>query len=208
MADVQGLTMDAAPARGRADTSLDEVELVDDADVMIGTMGKLLAHELGLRHRAVSVLIHDRQNRLLIHRRAANKYHSGGLWTNTCCSHPRPGEPVLRAATRRLKEEMGIDVVLSPLFVMQYRARVSRRLIESEVVHAFSGCFEGTPEPDSSEVSDWRWISLPDLCADIDRRPERYTIWFRYFRSRHWPAICQAATASAVRVSDLQESPA
>ena len=196
MANAQGVTTSAGPARGRADTSFDEVELVDDCDVVTGTMGKLLAHQLGLRHRAVSVLIHDRESRLLIHQRAASKYHSGGLWTNACCSHPRPGEPVLRAATRRLKEEMGIDVALAPLFVMRYRALVSSRLVESEIVHAFSGCFEGAPRPDSEEVSDWRWMALPELCADIERRPECYTVWFRYFCARHWPAICQAAGAA------------
>lgn len=185
----------------------EHVILVDENDRPLGISEKMSAHRDGKLHRAFSIFVFNDEGELLLQRRALNKYHSSGLWTNTCCSHPRPGEPVLRAATRRLKEEMGIDVALSPLFVMQYRARVSRRLIESEVVHAFSGCFEGTPEPESSEVSDWRWISLPDLCADIDRRPERYTIWFRYFRSRHWPAICQVAAASAVRAPDPQECP-
>lgn len=183
----------AATLWHRSDTTFDDVVLVDDDDVAIGTMSKLQAHRLGLRHRAISVLVHDRRNRLLLHRRAPHKYHSAGLWTNTCCSHPRPGEHVFDAATRRLEEEMGISCVLTPLFCMRYRARVSNRLIESEIVHVFGGYFDGTPSPNLDEVSDWRWSSLADVARDIDRRPERYTAWFRMFRRRHWPAISRFA---------------
>lgn len=136
----------------RADTTFDEVVLVNEHDVAIGTMDKLRAHELGVRHRALSVLVHDRRNRLLLHRRASSKYHSGGLWTNTCCSHPRPGEPVHDAAVRRLREEMGISCALMPLFSMRYRARVSERLIESEIVHVFGG---STASP-SQILAKWR----------------------------------------------------
>jgi isopentenyl-diphosphate delta-isomerase len=181
----------------RADTTFDEVVLVNEHDVAIGTMDKLRAHELGVRHRALSVLVHDRRNRLLLHRRASSKYHSGGLWTNTCCSHPRPGEPVHDAAVRRLREEMGISCALMPLFSMRYRARVSERLIESEIVHVFGGCFDGEPEPDPSEVAEWRWTPFAEVASDIDRHPRRYTIWFRKFRCRYWDVIIRNAAASA-----------
>ncbi len=176
-----------------ADTSCDDVVLVDDRDVAIGTMPKLRAHELGARHRALSVLVHDRQNRLLLHRRAEAKYHSGGLWTNTCCSHPRPGEEVQAAASRRLQEEMGIACALHPLFRMQYRVQVSDRLIESEFLHVFGGCHEGPPSPHPDEVSDWRWVSLPDIAADVERHPQHYTAWFQLFRRDHWQAIVDDA---------------
>jgi isopentenyl-diphosphate delta-isomerase len=184
------------PLRPGVDTTGDEVVLVDDADVAIGVMDKLRAHEEGALHRAISVLLHDRGSRLLLHRRADGKYHSGGLWTNTCCSHPRPGEAVHEAAIRRLQEEMGITCALTPLFRMSYRVKVSERLTEAEIVHVFSGCFEGDPVPDPGEVGDWRWMHLSEVAQDVDRRPECYTAWFRKFRALHWDAITESATAA------------
>jgi isopentenyl-diphosphate Delta-isomerase len=128
----------------RSDNSADDVILVDEHDRALGTMAKLAAHQRGLRHRAISVIVRDRDNRLLLQQRAATKYHSGGLWTNTCCSHPRPGEDTLEAARRRLREEMGVACELQLLFSTHYRADVSRGLIEDEIVHVFGGRFDGT----------------------------------------------------------------
>jgi isopentenyl-diphosphate delta-isomerase len=171
---------------GTADNSADHVILVDADDRQVGTMGKLEAHQRGLRHRAISVIVRDAGNRLMLQRRAHGKYHSGGLWTNTCCSHPRPGEDTLDAAQRRLAEEMGFKCPLSFLFATHYRAQVSNDLIEDEVVHVFGGRFDGTPNPDPSEVSEWRWVTPDEMVRDIEARPELYTVWFRTYCRNHW----------------------
>jgi isopentenyl-diphosphate delta-isomerase len=173
----------------RADTSADEVILVDANDAATGTMGKLDAHRLGRRHRALSVVLRDRAGRLLLQQRAAGKYHSGGLWTNTCCSHPRPGEELADAAVRRLKEEMGIDCSLSLRFSTHYRAPVSNGLIEDEIVHVFVGRFDGAPHPDPAEVAAWRWMAPGEIEAAIDARPDEFTVWFRKFRQEFWAEL-------------------
>lgn len=164
-----------------ADTTDDHVILVDRHDCAIGTMPKLDAHRCGRRHRAISVLVRDCGGRLLLQRRAAGKYHSGGLWSNTCCSHPRPGEDTLQAATRRLEEEMGVAASLSHLFSTHYRAHVSERLIEDEIVHVFGGVSEQEPSPNAMEVSDWSWKTLEEIKQDVRERPQAYTVWWRKF---------------------------
>jgi isopentenyl-diphosphate delta-isomerase len=175
--------------QSRSDNSADDVILVDTDDRPLGTMAKLAAHRRGLTHRALSVIVRDRDNRLLLQRRATGKYHSGGLWTNTCCSHPRPGEDTAEAARRRLMEEMGIACPLTLLFSTHYRADVSNDLIEDEVVHVFGGRFDGTPDPDPGEVSDWCWKAANEVARDLDARPELYTVWFRKYRERFWQAM-------------------
>ena len=173
----------------QVDTSEDEVIVVDANDVAIGTAPKLEAHRRGLSHRAISVFVGDPRGSLLLQQRSAGKYHSGGLWTNTCCSHPRPGEDVHDAAMRRLDEEMGIACPLVFLFSMHYRANVSNELIEDEIVHVFGGRFSGVPNPNPLEVSDWVWRPSADIARDIDQRPDRYTIWFRKFHREYWSLI-------------------
>lgn len=176
--------------RSGADTSADEVILVDANDRPIGTVTKLEAHRRGLRHRAISVFIRDRNGRFLLQQRAPSKYHSGGLWTNTCCSHPRAGELVGDAAARRLAEEMGFTCQLSFLFSMQYCAPVSSSgLIENEFVHVFGGRFDGTPEPDPHEVSAWCWSPPEEITRDVDEHPDNYTVWFRKFRREFWDSL-------------------
>ena len=176
-------------AWSRADNSSDEVIIVDPNDVAIGTAPKLEAHRNGLRHRAISIVIGDDRGRVLLHQRAAEKYHSGGLWTNTCCSHPRPGESVLEAAVRRLDEEMGIICPLSFMFSMSYRAELSNGLIEDEITHVFGGHFTGPPMPNPREVSDWRWLTFTEVERDVDERPELYTVWFRKMRREFWKDV-------------------
>jgi len=180
---------DVAESRPRIDNGSDDVIIVDANDSPIGTAPKLEAHRNGLRHRAISVVIGDDHGRILLHRRAAGKYHSGGLWTNTCCSHPRPGEPASDAAVRRLLEEMGISCPLAFMFSMNYRAEVSNGLIEDEIVHVFGGLFNGTPTPDPIEVSDWCWKPFGDVERDVSAQPDVYTVWFRKIRNEFWSDI-------------------
>jgi isopentenyl-diphosphate Delta-isomerase len=182
-------------AWARADNSGDDVIVVDANDVEIGTAPKLDAHRQGLRHRAISIVIGDGRGRVLLHQRAAEKYHSGGLWTNTCCSHPRPGEPVHDAAVRRLREEMGIVCPLTFLFAMPYRAQVSNDLIEDEITHVFAGAFSGAPVPSPDEVADWRWMDATEVTRDIGAHPERYTYWFRKMCHEHWDHVTGSLAA-------------
>jgi isopentenyl-diphosphate delta-isomerase len=179
---------DPKPGRPGA-TDNDAVILVDVADAPLGTAPKLDAHRRGLRHRAVSALVRNSDGLMLLQRRAAGKYHSAGLWTNACCSHPRPEENIGAAVRRRLMEEMGVDCALEALFITHYRAAVSNDLIEDEVVHVFGGTHDGPVAPDAGEVGEWKWTSLADLIADQQAHPERYTIWFLYYMRKHGAAI-------------------
>ncbi|MEX0852258.1 MAG: isopentenyl-diphosphate Delta-isomerase [Bauldia sp.] len=164
-----------------ASTDHDLVILVNEADNSIGRLDKIEAHRRGSLHRALSVLVADDDGRLLLQKRAAGKYHSGGLWTNACCSHPRPGEAVTAAASRRLAEEMGFSCALSPMFTARYRSPVSNGLIENEIVHVFGGRSDRSPSPDRAEVEDWRFDSLAAIDADVAAAPARYSVWFRKY---------------------------
>lgn len=155
----------------------EHVVLVDPQDRELGTEEKMAAHQRGVLHRAFSVFVFDRQSRLLIQRRADGKYHSAGLWSNTCCGHPRPGEPTARAARRRLSEEMGFDCPLTAVFSFVYRADLGGGLTEHELDHVFIGRFTGVPRPDRAEVSEWRAVAIPELLDDFAKTPERYSVW-------------------------------
>jgi isopentenyl-diphosphate delta-isomerase len=172
-------------------TDNDTILLVDNADVPLGTAQKLDAHRRGLKHRAVSALVRNAKGKMLLQQRAAGKYHSAGLWTNACCSHPRPDESNDRAVTRRLMEEMGVDCEMGPLFIAHYRAAVSNDLIEDEVVHVFGGTFDGTVAPDPDEASDWKWMPFDELVADLAAHPERYSVWFKHYLRDHGDAIAK-----------------
>jgi isopentenyl-diphosphate delta-isomerase len=163
----------------------DDVILVDAEDREIGTADKLDAHRRGLKHRAISALVKNAAGELLLQRRNPAKYHSGGLWTNACCSHPRPGETVAAAARRRLREEMGLDCALEPLFTYSYREQVPGDLIENEIVHVFGGRHDGPARPDPAEVSEWKWIGFDDLVADMQANSATYTVWFRQYVAAH-----------------------
>jgi len=161
--------------------NLDQVVLVDERDNPVGVEGKLPAHERGGRlHRAFSVFIVNREGKMLLQRRARGKYHFGGLWTNACCSHPRPGQPVPEAAAARLREEFGFDAPLSPAFSFVYRAEdPATGLTEHEFDHVFIGEFDGRPQPNPAEIEDWEWVDPAELLSDVRRQPARYTPWFR-----------------------------
>ena len=155
--------------------------LVDAGDREIGLAPKIEAHAKGLRHRAISVCLFDAQGRLLLQQRALNKYHSGGLWTNACCTHPRVGESTPQAAQRRLREEMGVDGPLTFVARVPYRAPVGNGLIEDEIVHLFAGRYNGAVTPEKSEVAAFAWVTRDDLRARIVAQPDDYTYWFRLY---------------------------
>lgn len=179
------IPLDLVAARCRP--RLEQVVLVDEQDRPLGVMEKLAAHREGRLHRALSVVLRSPDGKLLMQRRAVSKYHSGGVWTNTCCSHPRPGEAVAEAAVRRLREEMGIGVPgLCKLFETIYRAPVGRGLVEHEYVHVFGGVWDGSCTPDPEEVEDCAWMDAPGLRADMAARPERYSVWFRQYAAAFW----------------------
>ncbi len=157
----------------------DFVILVDEHDHELGIMEKMEAHVKGELHRAFSIFIFNADNELLIHKRAASKYHSGGLWTNTCCSHPKPGESTEDAATRRLQEEMGISGEMAVKFSFVYRAQLDKGMIEHEFDHVLIGRSDEIPKMNPSEVSDYKYVSLDELLADIKSNPHDYTEWFK-----------------------------
>jgi len=153
--------------------------LVDENDNEIGVAEKLVAHKNAQLHRAFSIFIFNRKSELMLQKRARHKYHSGELWTNTCCSHPRPGENTESAAHRRLKEEMGFDCPLAEKFHFTYTASFGNGLAENEFDHVFIGTYDQEPRVNSQEASGWRWMNVPDLKKDIDKNPQNYTHWLK-----------------------------
>ncbi|WP_255431174.1 isopentenyl-diphosphate Delta-isomerase [Pedobacter sp. N36a] len=157
----------------------EEVILVDKNDNPIGTMPKLEAHLEGELHRAFSVFIFNSAGALLLQQRALDKYHSAGKWTNTCCSHPRPGELTADAAKRRLKEEMGMECELRPIFSFSYRAEVENGLVENEYDHVYFGSSDTLPIPNPLEVADFKYISMEALELDLQNNKGNYTEWLK-----------------------------
>ncbi|HVZ05004.1 isopentenyl-diphosphate Delta-isomerase [Hyphomicrobium sp.] len=165
----------------------EEIVLVDLEDREIGTAEKLEAHQRGDLHRAFSVMIWDSHGRLLLQRRHIGKYHSGGLWTNSCCGHPRPGEPSGDAALRRLKEEMGFSCQLAPIGTFTYRAELGGGLIEHELVHIFRGHYEDAIVPNPKECDGFSWSSPAVIRRQIATAPQCFSAWFRKYVDAGWP---------------------
>ena len=155
------------------------VLLVDEQDNQIGVMEKMQAHQEALLHRAISVFIFNDKNEMLLQQRAAEKYHSPLLWTNACCSHPRPGEVLIDTAHRRLKEEMNMACNLSHQFSFIYKAVLEHGMTEHEYDHVFFGVSNAVPEPNPAEVADWKYMRIEAIEKDIQLNPESYTIWFK-----------------------------
>lgn len=155
------------------------VILVDKNDNQLGLMEKIEAHKKAVLHRAFSVFILNENNELLLQKRALSKYHSPGLWTNTCCSHPRDGESVINAGIRRLSEEMGFETELNTLFSFIYKAEFDNGLTEHEFDHVLLGRYNKNPLINKLEVSDWRWIDVELLKKDVVVSPYLYTVWFK-----------------------------
>jgi isopentenyl-diphosphate delta-isomerase len=151
--------------------------LVDENDRQLGKLEKLLVHQVGLLHRAFSIFIFNSNGELLLQQRADDKYHSGGLWTNTCCSHPRFGEEMDDAIERRLKEEMGMQCKTDFAFSFIYKATLNNGLTEHEYDHVYFGISDELPSPQESEVKDWKYAGLEYIKNDILIHPEKYTAW-------------------------------
>lgn len=167
---------------------MEQVILVNEQDIELGVMEKMEAHEKALLHRAFSVFIFNDQHELLLQQRAISKYHSGGLWTNTCCSHPRPGEAVADAALRRLKEEMGFETSLSKAFDFTYKAPFSNGLTEYEFDHVFTGTYNGAIEPNTDEVESYAYYSFAEVAEMLQKNPDAFTVWFHiaFPKVREW----------------------
>ena len=158
---------------------VEQVVLVDENDNPIGLMEKIEAHEKALLHRAFSVFIFNKKGELMLQQRAASKYHSPLLWTNTCCSHQRDGETNLEAGKRRLFEEMGFNADLKELFSFVYKAPFDNGLTEHELDHVMVGYYENEPKINKDEVEAYRWMTLEDVKTDIEKNPQIYTVWFK-----------------------------
>lgn len=158
---------------------MNEIILVDTDDNEVGTMDKMSAHRQGLLHRAFSVFVFNSRGELLLQQRANEKYHSGGLWSNTCCSHPGKGEETAVAVTRRLREEMGMQCNTDFKFSFIYKIRFENELTEHELDHVYFGISDELPKPDPEEVGDWKYISLSKLEEEINKHPERFSAWLR-----------------------------
>ena len=157
----------------------EQVILVDEKDNPVGLMEKIKAHEEAVLHRAFSVFVINKKGELLLQQRALHKYHSPGLWTNTCCSHQRPGETNIEAGRRRLREEMGMDCELEDMFWFIYRAEFDNGLTEHELDHVLVGYCDHNPVINPDEVADYKWMDVESVRQDMKSHPDLYTEWFK-----------------------------
>jgi len=159
--------------------NVEKVVLVNKLDSPVGEMEKMEAHEKAVLHRAFSIFVFNDRDELMLQQRALSKYHSPGLWTNTCCSHPRPGEDLLDAGHRRLVEEMGFDCEIEKIFDFIYKAALDKGLTEHEYDHVIFGRYNDNPSINPEEVAAWKWMNMDDIADEINTDPENFTIWFR-----------------------------
>jgi len=165
---------------------IEKVVLVDQQDNPIGEMEKMEAHEKAILHRAFSVFVFNNKDELMLQQRALSKYHSPGLWTNTCCSHPVPGEKIIDAGHRRLNEEMGFDCEINKIFDFVYKAKLNKGLTEHEFDHVLFGRYDNMPKINPEEVEHWKWMKMSDINHDMKNHPKKYTVWFRIAFDRVW----------------------
>ncbi len=173
----------------------EHVILVNEQDEVLGTMAKMEAHEKAILHRAFSVFVMNKNGETMLQRRAAHKYHSPLLWTNTCCSHQRSGESNLEAGKRRLQEEMGFVTDLKELFSFVYKAPFDNGLTEHELDHVMMGKYEDAPKINTEEVADWKWMTPADIKKDIADNPENYTAWFKIIFEKFYSHLTQNTVA-------------
>ncbi len=165
------------------------VILVNEKDEPLGLMPKLEAHEKGMLHRAFSVFVLNKQGELLLQQRAASKYHSPSLWTNTCCSHQQEGERNIEAGKRRLFEEMGFVTELTEVFSFIYKAPFDNGLTEHELDYVLIGTYDGNPNINPDEVESFKWMTLDAVKADIEKHPETYTAWFKIIFKEYYQRL-------------------
>lgn len=168
---------------------MEKVILVNEKDEQIGTMEKIEAHEKALLHRAFSVFVFNENNELLLQQRALEKYHSPGLWTNTCCSHQRVGETNIEAGMRRLEEELGFTTNLKDSISFIYKAPFDNGLTEHEFDHILIGNYNEDPKPNPEEVAEFKWMKLEDVQKDMAKNPEIYTEWFKIIFDKYYSHI-------------------
>ena len=164
---------------GRFNLMEEKIILVNKNDIEIGSDYKIKAHKEGKLHRAFSIFIFNSKGELLIQKRAKEKYHSGGLWSNSCCGHPEAGEKTIDATNRRLFEEMGIKTPLKEAFSFIYNVRLDNGIKEYELDHVFVGFYDGKVVINKEEAEDFKWINIRELIKDINKNPEKYSYWFR-----------------------------
>jgi isopentenyl-diphosphate Delta-isomerase len=175
---------------------MEQVILVNELDEPVGIMEKMQAHEVAVLHRAFSVFIFNASGEMLLQQRASTKYHSAGLWTNACCSHPRPAENTLAAAHRRLLEELGFDTPLTKIFHFTYKADFSNGLVEHEFDHVFAGQYSGSITANTDEVSNYGYYQMQHIDHELKLNPEKYTAWFHvaFPKIKEWWQLKQANT--------------
>lgn len=173
------------------DLEEENVILVNTSDEQIGTMPKMEAHEKALLHRAFSVFVMNNKGETMLQQRAAHKYHSPLLWTNTCCSHQRVGETNIEAGKRRLQEEMGFVTELKELFSFIYKAPFDNGLTEHELDHVMIGNYDEVPKVNVDEVNDWKWMMPMDIKKDILENPDSYTVWFKIIFEKFYNHLMQ-----------------
>ena len=175
----------------------EQLILVDEGNRAVGAAGKETVHRAGLLHRAFSIFMVDQRGRILLQQRSPRKYHSGGLWANSCCGHPRPGERTHSAARRRLKEELGIDEALAFGFFARYQADLGHGMHENEFVYVYFGALTGKPKPDPAEIANVEYASVAEIARRIGRKPEGFTYWLRHYFQNHLHEITRLADGTA-----------
>jgi isopentenyl-diphosphate Delta-isomerase len=175
----------------------EQLILVDEGNRATGAAGKTAVHRDGLLHRAFSIFLVDDRERLVLQQRNPNKYHSGGLWANSCCGHPRPGERTIDAARRRLGEELGVTAALSFGFFARYRTELDNGMHENEFVYVYFGRLESEPQPDPAEVADVARLSCQEVGRRIEREPDAFTFWFKHYFRDHGSEIARLAKATS-----------
>ena len=171
----------------------EQLILVDESNRATGSAGKTAVHRAGLLHRAFSIFIVDDRGRIVLQQRNPNKYHSGGLWANSCCGHPRPGERTIAAARRRLNEELGVTCALSFGFFARYRTELDNGMHENEFVYVYFGRLAAEPRPDPTEIADVAFLSCEDIGRRIKKEPGTFAFWFKHYFRNHGADIVRLA---------------
>jgi isopentenyl-diphosphate delta-isomerase len=177
----------------------EQLILVDESNRAKGTAGKTTVHKRGMLHRAFSIFMVDERGRILLQQRSASKYHSGGLWANSCCGHPRPGERTIAAARRRLEEELGVNGVLSFGFFARYKSPLDDGMQENELVYVYFGRLSTQTQPDPAEVADTALLSWDEISRRIRRNPGAFTVWLKHYFREHGTDIKRLAGEAKLR---------